>query len=298
MSYFQMAETKKKRVEAEEVLDEAKRVLKTAKEDAGQIRQEAQVVLSTAKEHSGAAIKESNTVLKNANAASEFAKSVSETVISDVDQTVDRINTALEEANQRIAVNEKQAKEQTNSILSEVNNLKGDVLSQLEILTQRNNLVALADKAILGDRNSLESLQELVNEDVSKTAVIAEILRVKSFYIGGSRIAGTEYKKNGEKIEPKDIETQVFAANLVNPNAAWKLRGQIAKTLSGRKEKVSLEAIVKCIKGDESLDVLKVCINSFEVITEYKSGDVLNPQKLLQWWEENKEETLAKLNDQ
>ena len=70
-----------------------------------------------------------------------------------------------------------------------------------------------------------------------------------------------------------------------------------AQALRKRKEKGVPEALMKCIKNDRNLEVVKDAMKSFEGVTGYDSPDVFSSDYIEKWWVEHGEETTAKFED-
>ena len=174
--------------------------------------------------------------------------------------------------------------------------------NEIEILQGRNRLVQLADSAIAeGNRSAFEELKniskDLTKDKLSKVAR-AEMLRVKKFYVGMSRIQGVDLAltdTEGNKIENEEIPTDALISGLLNKDLNWQLRAKAAELLKKCKEKKVPEKLLETIQEDPNLDVVKTSLESFEAVTGFKSTDVFSYELAEKWWSENKEEVFKKL---
>jgi len=99
-----------------------------------------------------------------------------------------------------------------------------------------------------------------------------------------------------EIIDPVKLSTLELLGMLLN-NDNFFVRGRAAHELGNRKEKSVPDILIKVMKNDDNLDVTRASILSFEQITGYKETDVLIYDKLIEWWENNKEDVGKKLKD-
>ncbi|RJP95323.1 MAG: HEAT repeat domain-containing protein [Desulfobacteraceae bacterium] len=172
--------------------------------------------------------------------------------------------------------------------------------SEVSILKKRNEILKLGDLGTQSaDRSALEELEKisLESEDASlKTAANSEIARIKSFWIGVTRLKGLNFIKNGEIKKDDDLATTELIQEMLS-NPEWSVRALAAQALHKRKEKGVPEALVKCIKDDRNLEVIKNATRSFELVTGYERVDVFSSDYIETWWAEHGEETTAKLRD-
>lgn len=161
--------------------------------------------------------------------------------------------------------------------------------------------MSIADNAIANmDRGSYSKLYFMLNskkiDENEKNAIISEIWKIKSAYIGVTRIKNYELKlPSGTK--ENEISAGMLVQILLNKNEPFQARERAAILLSGKKESVTPEALYKCIISDEHLDVLKECINSFCNITEYKTNDVFRHDEIVDWWHDNKDKVKEKMKN-
>lgn len=172
--------------------------------------------------------------------------------------------------------------------------------SEVAILKKRNEIMKLGDLGThAADRSALEELEKISreSEDVSlKTAANSEIARIKSFWVGITRLKGRDLIMNGEVKKDEDFTTaELIQAMLLSPK--WDVRDLAAQALKKRKEKGVPEALMKCIKNDRNLEVVKDAMKSFKGVTGYDSPDIFSSDYIEKWWIENGKETTAKLED-
>lgn len=172
--------------------------------------------------------------------------------------------------------------------------------SEVEILKKRNEIMKLGDLGTqAADRSALEELEKisLESEDASiKTAANSEIARIKSFWLKVTRLKGDKLMENGEVKKNEDFTTAKLIQEMLS-NPSWNVRGLAAQALSKRREKGVPEALMKCIKNDRNLEVVRNAMKSFENITKYDSPDIFSSDYIAEWWVEHGEETTAKLKD-
>jgi len=224
----QTQELKKKRVEAEAVLTQAKGVLSNASTSSSKAIKKANYVFSNASTRSSDAIKESMNTLKIATQSADVAKAVTDKAKKEMKGTVDSVS---KQSNILVG--------KFDNINGDIQNLKKGVSSQLDVLNRRNELTALADKAISnGDR---AAFNKLADSSYSMDTA-AEFLRIKSFYASFNRIPLSMdiHLDNNTSIKNDKLSTDDLIANLLK-NTHWQIRGKCAHLLTSRKEK-------KCLK--------------------------------------------------
>ena len=167
--------------------------------------------------------------------------------------------------------------------------------SELMLLKERNRLTRYADEAIAtASRVSLDHLMEarkdprLVNLNF---AVEAEILRVRNFYLSGSRL--TKYEIPVADVFPasatlRDVQLsdeQVIQL-LGDAKQPWQTRMKAAWILGHRKSPHVGDALIKALKEDPNLDVAKEATYSFEQMTGFVTR-LFDPALLEVWWKES-----------
>lgn len=128
-----------------------------------------------------------------------------------------------------------------------------------------------------------------------KIFAVAEILRVKGFYISGTRIKGISLSytaPDGSKKTDAEIPTHILISFLSNSN--WPLRANAAELLANRSEKGVPEALIKAF-DDSNLDVRKIALDSFERITGFTRIDVFDFPRAKEWYAKNASEVEKKL---
>ena len=175
--------------------------------------------------------------------------------------------------------------------------------TELATLKKRNEIIKLGDLGTqAADRAALIELQRIEQEsqdDSIKSAASAQIARIKSFWIGVTRLKGQELSKtrpDGTKEKSSDFSTaEIIHIMLSNPQ--WNLRALAAQALKNRKEKGVPEALLECIKNDPNLEVVRDAVNSFSGVTGFKKPDVFSFEIIESWWNQNAKETNNKLKD-
>ncbi len=167
---------------------------------------------------------------------------------------------------------------------------------ELRVLSQRNQLTAFADEAItLGSRKSYTDLKQIAatsTEPAQRHGAEAELLRVKFFYASGTRLGAYKLPvaslyptlKNSEE---EDLTPDQLIKLLLDQKKDWRVRSRVALLLGESRSYEVAEALVEAVRTDESLDVIKECIFSFEENTGYRSPGLLEIEDLLKWWEAN-----------
>jgi len=170
--------------------------------------------------------------------------------------------------------------------------------SEVAILKKRNEIMKFGDLGTqAANRSALEELTKISREskDASlKTAANSEIARIKSFWVGVTRLQGQNFIKNGVTKEDDDFTTTELIEEMLS-NPKWDVRALAAQALGKRKERGVPEALIKCIKDDRNLEVVKDAVKSFDRVTGYKNPDVFSSIHIEKWWGENVEETASKL---
>ena len=171
--------------------------------------------------------------------------------------------------------------------------------TELTRLQKRNDLTALADKAIaegdVGAYRRLESLLKNGSEGEEMNAVASELFRVFQAYsvFSGVRRTGAIELKVSEinpakaKEEDLDIEDLLPLLNDSNPLVRVKVAELIYKKAKSGSFKTA-EAIVSALERETHLEAFKVFDLVFQKITGREAGGKLDKRELFQWWEENK----------
>jgi len=287
---IQVEETRAKRIEASEVLKKV-----------NEVRADAQSVLQSANE----ALKKSDSVLKKSKAEVNKVNTKVNNIyqkVSDVDQKIQRAEKSLNTFTKR-----------QNMLSEDVDKIKTELTAEVKRLKERNEIIALEDNAISnGDTASYEELKRRLllfknitykSSNDSKyvkelfDATLSSILRVKSFYISGTRVKTLEiyYLKTKDiKLMNNKIPTEHLIKYLLK-HSDWQWRTKAAGLLRARKEKGVPDALLKGM-GDARLDVRRASIKSFVALTGHDNPDALDYDKLIEWWNEHKEEWEQKLS--
>lgn len=175
--------------------------------------------------------------------------------------------------------------------------------SEIAILKKRNGIMKLGDLGTeAADRSALEELEKISVEsedDSLKIAAKSEIARIKSFWSGVTRLKArsiSKIKAGGEMREEEDLTTEELIEAMLS-HAEWEIRALAARALGKRKEKAVAEALMKCVKNDRDLEVVKEAVKAFESVTGYESPDVFSSGYIEKWWAKYGEETILKFQD-
>ncbi|HYJ05555.1 MAG TPA: hypothetical protein VEX43_10500 [Chthoniobacterales bacterium] len=224
-------------------------------------------------------------------AAALLAKSVEPNIKAfqqKLDTSLAELEARFREFNDVIQKNEQKS-------ASNVENLR----TELSRLQKRNNLTALADKAISeGDVVSYRRLETLMktSEGEEKNAATSELIRVYqtySIFSGISRTSGVELnipEINPTKTKEEELEIEdllPLLKELDNPLARVKVAHLLWKKAKRGSFKTA-EAIVEALKKETHLEAFKNLGLAFQMATGRGPEGKLDKRELLQWWEENK----------
>jgi len=296
LSKAQTDEAKKKRIEAEEVLKRAetsaKHVFAITSTNSHNAKVKADDVLASSKEESKKAVKRSIETLQIAETNANKAKLMTDTVKSDIKRTEAAVHKQLLRSDDLLT----KARNEFERINNNIRQLKTETANELTILKNRNQLIALTDRATTnGDRAAFEKLRglyQLSQQGTAEfTAAFSEFMKVKSFYVTANRFnhGDLQYKDEaGKLLINKDIPTDILISTLSTSNDIIS-RVKAARLLGSVKEKKVAEALIKAINNDSNLDVLKAAIASFNQITETKNIDILDTYPVNDWFSQNKD---------
>ncbi len=292
MGWLQFDESKKKRIEAEEVLfraeAKAKQVFSITSTNSYNSTVKANTVLSITQNDAKRAIDKTQHVLKLAKNNANITKIVTDAAKKDMAQSVISVDKLLNESNIKIAKMESDF----DNINKSIQVVKVETSTELGKLKNRNELLALSDNAISkGDRNAFNKLEELTANNKNDLAARAEMLKVKAFYKENNRIPEFELKltKEGISYVNDKVPTGILI-NILHNHPDWGYRGRAAQLLSKRKEKIVPDALIQAITNDIELDVVNNAIWAFTSVTGYKDISFLNHLPLIEWWQKNKSE--------
>jgi hypothetical protein len=172
--------------------------------------------------------------------------------------------------------------------------------TEVNLLKELNRLSSLGAQAIAeGDSRAFRELG-IYSGDPKKQAfkkfVLAEIYKVKSFYISVTRIAGvniTYTVADGTEKTDEQIPTHLLIEEALK-QAKWEFRAKAAELLGRRSEKGVPEALIESF-DDGRLDVAKIALDSFVIITGYKKIDVFDFTRAKEWYKKNAPEVEKKL---
>lgn len=166
--------------------------------------------------------------------------------------------------------------------------------SELVLLKERNRLTSLADESIAtGAREPYEQLWKAVNDPRMVNLIHgarAEILRVQQFYLSGSRLPKYEIPvadvfPDTPNLRDAQLSDDQLITLLSSPKQIWQNRVKAAWLLGQRKSEKAAEALVKAVKEDKNLDVVKEATFSFEQMTGYRAS-IFEAKALEAWWKE------------
>jgi hypothetical protein len=160
----------------------------------------------------------------------------------------------------------------------------------LQDLEQRKKITDLSARAINGaDRAAFQELMDLAvksNDSGVKELAASEMMRVKGFWIGASRTAGTELAKDGKTVKLNELSTCELVA-AVSVSSPWPVRALAVGELGNRKHTGVPETLLSIVKSDDNLEVIKDGVIAWQTLTGYRSPDVFGQPQLAQWWNEH-----------
>jgi hypothetical protein len=175
------------------------------------------------------------------------------------------------------------------------------ISEEVSKLEERNRILQLSDEAIgQANRTSFEKLHQVFHKSSSqyiKDIVLSEIARVKAFWLDITRIEDVSFSKkepDGTRIEDKNFTTPELISALLE-NKEWKIRARAAHLLKDRESSEVPEALLKAIKGDTNLEVVRESIRSLEKIIGYVSPDALDYEAAESLWEKHAKEVNKRL---
>lgn len=169
--------------------------------------------------------------------------------------------------------------------------------SELILLKERNRLTAFADEAIAtADRAPLTTLWDSLADPRLKHlvhAVETEILRVRNFYLSGSRLTRYEipvaelFPGSPSSMRDTDLKDEQLISLLNDPKQPWQTRMK-AGWILGRKPKspAVVEALLRSVKEDQNLDVVKESTFGFQRLTGFETRLFEPPALMEAWWKE------------
>lgn len=236
---------------------------------------------------------------KKQNALAKSVEAVRIQAEEKVSKVVDSVKLQAEQSEERLATTEKTFDTKQRKMNEELTVLKADLSGQLKKLQWRDNLMRLADSAISRgnreDYNEILKIQNSTRNNEDKLVASSYVMQVKSFYISAYRYKSYKLDKELDNKEFLDkAETQNLIREMLN-NKNKAVRYIIAQYISNRKEVGVLQPLIEVMENDNSLDVLKISVMSFEKLTGFDSGDVFGYKDAIEYWNKNKEEIEKKL---
>ncbi len=169
--------------------------------------------------------------------------------------------------------------------------------NELVLLKERNRLTGYADEAIAtGEREPYEQLWKAIDDPNLAMLVHAarsEILRVQNFYLSGTRldrysIAVGDYFPESATLRDSQLDDDKLITLIGNTSHPWQVRMKAANLLGQRRSTAVGDALVKTIKEDPNLDVVKEATFSFEQLTGFRAK-LFEPTSLEAWWKQYNE---------
>ncbi|RBP47649.1 hypothetical protein DES53_101446 [Roseimicrobium gellanilyticum] len=164
--------------------------------------------------------------------------------------------------------------------------------NELILLKERNRLTNYADEAIAtGAREPYDRLWEAL-EDPRLIKLIhaarAEILRVQNFYLSGSRIESYtiqvgDYFPDNAALKDSQLRDEQLIELLEKKENPWQVRMKAANLLGLRRSRAVGDALVRAVKYDPNLDVVKEATFSFEQMSGYRAR-IFEPASMDAWW--------------
>jgi hypothetical protein len=168
---------------------------------------------------------------------------------------------------------------------------------QLKLLTTRNEITALADRAISdGDIEAYRKLNKLASSSDSSISSPAttELFAVFDAYsiFSPSRIKNIKYDAklfNPQKTKQEDLSLEDIMPqweHLKQPLG----RAKLAQLMSAKVRRGSYSTakfLAEAIKAETHLEVLRYLGVAFQRVTGHKEGGGLDQRELLEWWERN-----------
>lgn len=171
-------------------------------------------------------------------------------------------------------------------------------------LEKHQRILDLGNTAALeGDRRALNELSNLADsskeESGIKKAAAAELLRVKISWLSGTRISGITlvHKTPSGVVRKEDELTTCDILQELNVNPNWKVRAKAAEVLRDQKHKKKgvPEALLRAIRGDPHLNVVKAAVESWQVVTGFQSPDIFGIPYIPDWWKQHQSDLASSL---
>jgi len=187
----------------------------------------------------------------------------------------------------------------------EAGNKKVDGLIQtmsttVDNLDRRKALTDLTAAAVGGSRPALTQLTTAAVSDKSpemRRLALSEILKVKGFWVTGSRIEGAKlHDKDGKDLKVSELKLCEMIPEALHNNA-WEVRAVLVRELGSRKVEKVPETLLQIIQSDDNLEVVKDAVVAWTSLTGYRSADVFGLPDIATWWESNRDsfqKTLSK----
>ncbi len=187
-----------------------------------------------------------------------------------------------------------QVRDHIDPLIKDANTKLSLLQDELEKVRDRALLTELADRAIAeSSRNAFDKLEDISenSEEGSplRMASDAECLRVMSFWAKMQKEPENKplKKSDGTEIPSSEFTTKELIAMLLKDDR-WDVRRQAANWLAKREEVDVCDALVECLKTEKDIEVVHNALSSFKGLTRQDFG-LLQYQKAIDWWEENRD---------
>jgi hypothetical protein len=195
----------------------------------------------------------------------------------------------------------KQIENQISPIIIEAENKLAIIDEEIRKIKLRNHMTELADKVISdASRFAYDELNKIADEYKKDSqeyfAAAAEVTRVRVTWHNLHRIindSGTEsYDDSG--IDYYKLTTKQLIDYLLS-DKRWQVRRESAKLLYNSRDADVAIALVKILKEDPDIEVVKEALRSFRNISSMPDRSILSYDRAIEWWDDNKENVIKKL---
>lgn len=282
LSYEQWKDAKHQRAEAADALERAKKAESSVLRSEGALK----VIVRR--------VEETDSRIKSIRLAAEASEHTLAAMVRDTQSRVGSLHGLASRANEEVV----RLRGSQSSIAKDINVLKDRTNAEIREAQTLRHYSELADRAIAkGDRQSFDQLMEMYRsqrpEEPGYDALVANIMRTKSYWLLVNRVPTDTLTRHGKTIKASDLTTCELIDEL-DSNPTWEIRALMAKTLT-RKEKGVPEALLRAIKTDRHIHVVRDAIRTWAVVTGFASSDVLDVEPIETWWKENQDKTVARL---
>ena len=215
-------------------------------------------------------------------------------------QRLETLDSLVRDASEQLAALTSELKKMpppTTSSNSPATKPSDELTAELVLLKERNRLTLLADEVMATGKSEAmrrlwTSLRDPALEQL-KHAAAAEIIRVQNHLDNITRLP-PGYRIDVKKVFPDSgtatdemLDTAHLAALLLNPEQPMPVRARAAVLLSGRRTEEAGEALMKALRRDEDLDVVKECQHALRQ-TFGMTVPLFDVQSAESWWSANR----------